>query len=119
MQFTDPDLLGALEAADAAALDAASFGIIAFDQSAHVTEYNALEARHAGLSKERVIGKHVFEEVAPCMNNFLVAQRFADEPQLDVTLDYVLTLRMRPTRVKLRLLQRAGAARAYVLVERT
>ena len=52
------------------------------------------------------------------MNNFMVAQRFADEAVLDATLPYVLTLRMRPTPVTLRLLQIPGVARSYVLVQR-
>jgi len=52
------------------------------------------------------------------MNNFMVAQRFEDEPELDATLPYVLTLRMRPTRVRLRLLATSGTTRRYILIER-
>ena len=63
-----------------------------------VQRYNATESRMAGLSPERVLGLPLFTTVAPCMNNYLVAQRFDDarergEP-LDDTIDYVLTLRM-------------------------
>jgi hypothetical protein len=57
------------------------------------------------------------------MNNFMVAQRFADAraegAPLDDTINYVLTLRMRPTKVRLRLLYQPGAALAYVLVQRS
>lgn len=57
------------------------------------------------------------------MNNYLVAQRFEDAMEtgemLDVTIDYVLTLRMRPVRVKLRLLASSAAAHRYVLVLRS
>jgi photoactive yellow protein len=77
-----------------------------------------VEAASAGLSPARVIGKHVFEEVAPCMNNFMIAQRFQDEPELDVIVPYVLTLRMRPTPVRLRLLQSAHGSTRFLLVER-
>ena len=56
------------------------------------------------------------------MNNFMVAQRFDDAAAngsaLDVTIDYVLTLRMRPTKVALRLLALPGQAMRYVLVHR-
>ena len=38
--------------------------------------------------------------------------------ELDDTIDYVLTLRMRPIKVKLRLLASAGGAHRYVLVQR-
>jgi hypothetical protein len=68
------------------------------------------------------VGHHLFTVVAPCMNNFMVAQRFEDAlasgSALDVTLDYVLTLRMRPVKVKLRLLADSGCAHRYVLVQR-
>jgi len=56
--------------------------------------------------------------VAPCTNNYLVAQRFRDEPTLDAELDYVFTLKMRPTKVRLRLLQTPEARRKYLLVAR-
>jgi hypothetical protein len=56
------------------------------------------------------------------MNNYLVAQRFEDSAaagtELDETLDYVLTLRMRPSRVRLRLLAAPGTALRYVCIER-
>ena len=94
------------------------FGVIGFDADGVVRTYSAAESRMAGLSPDRVVGKHFFTAVAPCMNNFLVAQRFEDEAELDATIDYVLTLRMRPTPVKLRLLKSAGVSERYVLVQR-
>jgi photoactive yellow protein len=99
-------------------LDTLPFGVIGFGADANVELYSAAESRMAGLSPEKVVGRHLFGVVAPCMNNFLVAQRFEDEPELDATIDYVLTLRMRPTPVKLRMLQSAGAARRYLLIKR-
>ena len=99
-------------------LDALPFGVIGFDLSGEVQAYSATESRLAGLSPERVVGRHFFGAVAPCMNNFMVAQRFEDETELDETIDYVLTLRMRPTQVKLRLLKSAAVPLSYVLVQR-
>lgn len=99
-------------------LDAQPFGVIGLDPEGIVQFYSAAESRMAGLSAERVVGRHFFTAVAPCMNNFMVAQRFEDEAELDETVDYVLTLRMRPTRVKLRLLKSAGVSRRYVLIQR-
>jgi hypothetical protein len=52
------------------------------------------------------------------MNNFLVAQRFEDEAELDEIVPYVLTLRMRPTKVRLRLLKTPETALSYILIER-
>ncbi len=83
-----------------------------------MTRYNATESRLAGLPADTVLGEAYFQNVAQCMNNYLVAQRFEDETELDATLDYVLTLRMRPTPVKLRLLKKAAITTAYVLVQR-
>lgn len=107
-----------LEAAPRETLDALPFGVIGFGPDGNVEFYSAAESRMAGLSPDRVVGKHLFSVVAPCMNNYMVAQRFEDEPELDATIDYVLTLRMRPTPVKMRMLKKAGAARRFLLIQR-
>ena len=107
-----------LDWADPADLDNLPYGVIGLGPSGNVEIYSATESRLAGLSRDRVIGRHFFVSVAPCMNNFLVAQRFEDEPYINDTLDYVLTLRMRPTQVVLRLLKSPGLNRRYLLVDR-
>ena len=121
--FDQPELLAAIAGSTAEELDNLEFGVIGFDADTVVTHYNAFEARAAGLSPQRVLGQPLFTLVAPCMNNFMVAQRFEDAAQsgtaLDDTIDYVLTLRMRPVKVKLRLLAGAGHGTRYVLVQRT
>ena len=103
-------------------LDRLPFGVIGFDAKTHVRVYNAFESRAAGLRRESVVGKPLFDVVAPCMNNFLVAQRFEDAAEsgsaLDAIVDYVLTLRMRPVKVRLRLVSSPDATHRYVLVER-
>jgi photoactive yellow protein len=104
---------------DSGRLDEVPFGVIGFTSDATVTIYNATESKNAGLSPQRVLGKHFFGEVAPCMNNFMIAQRFDDEEVLDDIISYVLTLRMRPTPVRLRLLKAPGCATRFVLIERT
>jgi photoactive yellow protein len=109
-QFTDADL------------DALDFGVIGFDGETVVTRYNSFESQAAGLTASRVLGQPLFTVVAPCMNNFMVAQRFEDAADsgqaLDVTIDYVLTLRMRPVKVALRLIADPASATRYVLVRR-
>jgi photoactive yellow protein len=123
LQFADADLLQALNAAPEEGLDALEFGVIGFDAAGAVRRYNRFESQAAGLSTSRVIGHNLFTVVAPCMNNFLVAQRFEDAAThgeaLDATIDYVLTLRMRPVKVRLRLLAAPGSAHRYVLVQRS
>ena len=122
LSFDQPDLLHAINAASPDALDELEFGVIGFDAETYVNLYNTFESRAAGLTPQRVMGQPLFTLVAPCMNNFMVAQRFEDAAEsgaaLDATLDYVLTLRMRPVKVKLRLLASAEHPTRYVLVQR-
>jgi photoactive yellow protein len=120
--FTQPGSLAAIDALEDAELDTLEIGVIGFDADSVVRRYNSYESKMAGLSPQRVCGQPLFTAVAPCMNNFMVAQRFEDaaasgEP-LDATIDYVFTLRMRPVKVKLRLLASPGTALRYVLVQR-
>ena len=120
--FEQADIAEQLAAADDAALDGVQFGIIGFDEQTVVQRYNTFESQLAGLDKSRVLGHPFFTSVAPCMNNFLVAQRFEDAmamgDSLDATVDYVLTLRMRPVKVKLRLLAGSASTLRYVLILR-
>lgn len=118
MIFDDADVYDALLAASESDLDELDFGVIALDHDHRVVGYNSTESAAAGLSPERVIGRLFFSEVAPCTNNFMVAERFEAEDLLDATIDYVFTLRMRPTPVRLRMLRRPGADRRFLLVQR-
>lgn len=120
--FQDAHLPAFLGQVSDTALDELDFGVIGFDAAGIVRRYNTFESKAAGLSPDRVLGNPLFTLVAPCMNNFMVAQRFEDAAAggtpLDATIDYVLTLRMRPVKVKLRLIATPGAAMRYVLVQR-
>ncbi len=104
-------------------LNALEFGVIGFDDEGLVKVYNAYESRVAGLSLDSVIDADLFSTVAPCMNNFLVAQKFEDaidlKADLDETMDYVLTLKMKPTRVKLRLISAPQLPYHYVIILRS
>ncbi|KQS49919.1 phosphonate transporter [Sphingomonas sp. Leaf198] len=100
------------------ARDALPFGVVGLGADTIVQVYNATEARMAGLDPAAVLGVPFFDAVGQCMNNFMVAQRFEDEPEIDEIVPYVLTLRMRPTRVRLRLLASAGTPRRYILIAR-
>ena len=98
--------------------DARPFGVVGFDAHTIVQIYNATEARMSGLDPSTVVGVPFFEAVGQCMNNFMVAQRFEDKTQVDDIIPYVLTLRMRPTKVRLRLLAEQDTPRRYILIER-
>lgn len=120
--FEQADLLGQLQAASDAQLDDLPFGVIGFDADHRVCRYNRVESTLANFPVQEVMGQHVFVELAPCLNNYLVAGRF-EEAQgaaqaLDATMPYVLTFRMRPTKVRMRLLAEPGQAVRYILVDR-
>jgi photoactive yellow protein len=122
LSFTAPGLHGLLAQLSPEQLDRLDFGVIGFDADTKVCKYNQTESDAAGLTAPRVLGQPLFTNVAPCLNNFMVAQRFEDAQDdaaaLDDTIDYVLTLRMRPVKVKLRLLAEPGSDQRYVLVQR-
>ena len=111
-----------LQAASDEELDALRFGVIAFDADHRVCRYNRVESALANFKQDEVIGQHVFVELAPCLNNYLVAGRFEEAREtgqaLDLTMPYVLTFRMRPTRVRMRLLATPGHEVRYMLVDR-
>jgi photoactive yellow protein len=121
--FDQPDLVEHLAMLDEVGLDQLDFGVIGFDNETLVQRYNECESKSAGIKSDRMLGQPIFTVVAPCMNNYLVAQRFEDAFEtgaaLDATINYVLTLRMRPVKVLLRLLAAPGAAIRYVLVCRS
>lgn len=118
-----PDLLRHLHDASPQALDRLPFGVIGFDASGTVVRYNAYEAEAAQFSADAVIGQHVFIELAPCLNNYLVAGRFDETlgagSVLDESLPYVLTFRMRPTRVQMRLLADPAQPLRFLCIQRT
>jgi photoactive yellow protein len=122
LSFTAPGLHGPLSALSPEELDRLDFGVIGFGADTNVCQYNRTESEAAGLTATRVLGQPLFTNDAPCLNNFMVAQRFEDAQDegsaLDDTIDYVLTLRMRPVKVKLRLLAAPGSDQRFVLVQR-
>lgn len=123
--FDAPALHSHLEALDDAGLDRLAFGVIGFDADGLIRRYNRWESEATGLAPARVLAQPLFTAVAQCMNNYLVAQRFedavTDDRALDAVVDYVLTWKVRPVPVRLRLLAPAGApgaAHRYVVIHR-
>ena len=110
--------LARLDAMSTEQVDALPYGVIGLAADGTTEVYSAMESKLAGIPRSIVIGWQYFAETAQCMNNFMVAQRFEDEAEIDDVIDYVLTLRMRPTPVRLRLLKSAAASRRYLLIQR-
>ncbi len=120
--FDSEQLCQMLNDLPAEALDELPFGVIGFDAEHTVVRYNRHESQAAKFPVSEVLGQQVFVELAPCLNNYIVALRFevaAQQSQpLDAVVPYVLTFAMRPTRVRLRLLSDPALALRFVLVQR-
>ena len=88
-------------------VDALPFGAIRLDAEWRVTSYNATERRLSGLRRE-AIGRPVFVEIAPCMDNADFRgriERAMEAGRLDIAFGYVADLPSGARRV-------AGRARA-------
>jgi photoactive yellow protein len=118
MDMTEPALIERLALATDAELDALDFGVIKLDPDGRLLAYNAYESAATGLSRERLLGRPFFSEIGLCMNNALVAERFAQQSEFDISLDYLFTLRMKLSPVRLRLLKSASVTARFVLVRR-
>jgi photoactive yellow protein len=120
--FDAPGLAGWLQSIDAAGLDRLGYGALGFDAEGILHQYNRVMSAGTGIAAARLLGQNVFVTVSPCMNNSMVMQRFEDTMNngqaLDEIVDFVLTWRMRPTYVRLRLVASPGQPLRYVLVER-
>ena len=104
-------------ASSEASLDDLDFGVVGLDGDLACTHYNQAESRFSGLSPESVLGRRFFSEVAPCMNNFMVSDRLASEEAVDEIIDYILSVRMAPTPVRLRMIVRPSESTRFLLVE--
>jgi photoactive yellow protein len=82
LSFAAPGLHGHLAQLSQEQLDRLDFGVIGFDADSNVCKYNQTESDAAGLSPPRVLGQPLFTNVAPCLNNFMVAQRFEDAARM-------------------------------------
>ena len=122
IKFNQSDIYDNIEALDDIDLDGLDFGVIGFDAESIVRRYNAFESKLSGIAPHRVLGNALFTDVAPCTNNYVVAQRFEDAAamgeSLDATVDYVFTLRMVPAKVVLRMLAPVKPGLRYLLVNR-
>lgn len=121
VDFHHEQLFEILQGASSEALDMLSFGIIGFDTANTIKIYNAAESRLTRFDPNRMIGSNLFEEIALCMNNYLIAQRFQDALEehtaLDETIHYMLTYRMKPTKVKIRLLAEPTHPLRFVVIQ--
>ena len=120
LEFSQPNLGEELSKLTDSELEALDFGVTGLDDEGLVTKYNTYLVNLSGVSIQKAVGFHYFSNVAPCMNNFMVAQKLEDaideSTPLDETMNYVLSVRMKPTKVKLRLIHDSKLSASYVLI---
>ncbi len=102
--FNSPALLGWLDTHSDDSYDSLPFGIVKMDYSGKIIAYSDALTVLAGISKENAVGKNFFTEVAPCTNNFMVAEKYKNK-ELDEALPYMFTYITKPTPVELRLIK--------------
>jgi photoactive yellow protein len=59
-------------------LDSLPYGVIQLDAQGAILRYNAFEAKLSGLTKQKVVGKNFFKQVAPCTDMKEFYGRFLD-----------------------------------------
>jgi len=104
MKLNDSELPAWLDANTEEAYEQLSFGVVRMDNFGIITAYNDSQSALTGVTKETAIGKHFFTQIAPCTNNFMIAERYKEEV-LDEIIPYMFTYVTKPTKVELRLIK--------------
>lgn len=121
MTFVDDKTLRKLSHMGPSEIDELDFGVVRVDDYGRVEMYNDYETRFANISFEAAFGKNFFTQIAPCTNNRLIYGRFKDgilAGELDVSVRYTFTYKMRPTLVLIRLYRDPETKANFVLVKR-
>ncbi len=119
--FVPENIFTTLSTLDRAKADAADFGIVKVDEAGVVQLYNKYESELAGIAPKDAEGKNFFTQVAPCTNNRLFFGRFKDglaSGNLNISLPYTFTYKMRPTNVQIHLYHDTATKTNWVFVKK-
>jgi photoactive yellow protein len=100
-------------------LDQLPFGAIRLDRNGTILSFNQAEEKLSGRTKENVIGKDFFTDVAPCTNVQEFAGRFQEGVRtgnLHVVFPYVFDYKMDPRNVWVTLFYSNVTDTAWVFV---
>jgi photoactive yellow protein len=101
-------------------LDALPHGAIQLDSLGTVLRYNAYEQKLAGLTKEKVVGKNFFEQVAPCTDVQEFYGRFRDgvaQKKLHCKFRYHFSFKVNPRDVTVTLFYSERDETVWVFVQ--
>lgn len=96
----------AIDHMQAGELDKLPFGAIQLDAEGKVLRFNFYESKLSNLSKDQVIGKHFFKEVAPCTDVREFHGRFKEgiaKKQLLAKFNYHFAFKQNPRDVQVTL----------------
>lgn len=116
-KFDQDNIFELLEQYEAEDFNEFDYGVVRMDRSGNIKAYNSYNSDLAADDNKAVIGQNFFTQVAPCTNNFMVAEKYNKvETELDETLDYILTYRVKPAQVTLRLLAKNSKENQYLSI---
>lgn len=99
-------------------LERLPMGAILLDDELRVVGFNQAETRTTGLAADKVLGRHFFHEIAPCMDGPEIGHWCAEHVQREETsrrdIDWVLTLRDGKRVAELKLI--AGRGRVAITI---
>lgn len=101
-------------------LDRLPVGAVALDASGRVTSYNIAEQQMSGRTRQQVLGRNFFTEVAPCTNVRELAGRWREMATAAVDdraeAEFVFRFDQGARLVTLRMVWEARAQRGFLLV---
>jgi len=101
-------------------LDSLPYGVIQLDLQGAVLRYNAFEANLSGLTRQKVVGKNFFKQIAPCTNIQEFYGRFLEgmaARKLQCTFRFHFAFRRNPRDVTITLFYNDHSKTTWVLVQ--
>ena len=121
VEFGDQHINNVLARMSPEEIDALPFGAIQLDASGLVLTYNAAESQITGRRPEDVIGRHFFNDIAPCCDTPTFRGTFEEgvrSRHLDTVFSYRFDYRMTPTKVKVHMRKAMATDTYWVFVKR-
>jgi photoactive yellow protein len=113
--FSEAHIIDWLDSNSEYSFNSLPFGVVQMNRQGIVTAYNSSISIIGGVSRENAMGKNFFIQVAPCTNNFMVAEKYQLD-SLDEEMPYMFTYITQPTPVILRLIKGKNGNQ-YLLVK--
>ena len=117
---TTSSFFAGLNSISEAELDSLPYGAIQLDRQGTVLRYNVFEAGLSGLTRQKVVGKNFFKQIAPCTDLPQFYGRFRDgvaAGELHCTFRFHFAFEQRPCDVTVTLFYDERDKTTWVLVQ--